>query len=113
MNSSGIHRPQLCCRRSEKSECNTGEIDIVRQEEKPEEGEPQEEEPQEEAGPQNPRYLESIRVVTTLFAAILGFGLNHILEAEHTEPARSVIAHHRWGFFLIALDSIRELLPKA
>jgi hypothetical protein len=103
MNSSGIHRPQLCCRRSEKSECNTGEIDIVPQEGEPQEEEPQEEEPQEEAGPQNPRYLESIRVVTTLFAAILGFGLNHILEAEHTEPARSVIAHHRWGFFLIAL----------
>jgi hypothetical protein len=50
----------------------------------------------------NPRYLQSITVVTLFFAALLGFGLNHILEAEHTEKG-SIIAHHRWEFFFVAV----------
>jgi hypothetical protein len=68
--------------------------------------EPQEsEEPKENAEPQEEalRYKQSITVVTLFFAALLGFGLNHILETEHTEPDRSVIAHHRWGFFFVAV----------
>ena len=58
--------------------------------------------PQEEAVVANPRYEKSITVVTLFFAAILGFGLNHILEAEHIKP-HGIIADHRWGFFLVAV----------
>jgi len=50
----------------------------------------------------NPRYLQSITVVTLFFAALLGFGLNHLLETEHTEKG-SIIADHRWGFFFVAV----------
>jgi uncharacterized alkaline shock family protein YloU len=48
--------------------------------------------------PHSPRYEQSIIAVTLFFAALLGFGLNHILETEHTARG-SVIADHRWGFF--------------
>jgi hypothetical protein len=50
----------------------------------------------------NPRYLQSITVVTLFFAALLGFGLNHLLETEHTEKG-SIIADHRWGVFFVAV----------
>lgn len=69
------------------------------QEERREQGDP---------APYYPRYKESIRVFTVFFAAVLGFGLKHLLDL-HTKLAKQpveIFSHnwvpYKWLFFLVA-----------
>jgi hypothetical protein len=58
---------------------------------------------EENKGALNAPYLEpSIRVVTTFFAAVLGFGLKHMLDIPNT-PDTEVLYDYKWGFFAVTI----------
>jgi hypothetical protein len=59
---------------------------------------------------QDGRYEQSIRVVTAFFAAVIGFGLKHLLDA--TQGGQ--ISAHKWPFFLVTIFLfLRYLLGSA
>jgi len=61
----------------------------------------QERREQGERVPYYPRYEPSIRVVTVFFAAVLGFGLKHLLDTVKKDSLE--IYTHKWLFFLVAV----------
>jgi hypothetical protein len=48
------------------------------------------------------RYDQSIRVVTTFFAAVLGFGLKHMLDTAKTVNAEALYTY-KWQFFVVTV----------
>jgi len=61
----------------------------------------QERREQGERVPYYPRYEPSIRVVTVFFAAVLGFGLKHLLDTLKKDAPE--IYTYKWLFFLVAI----------
>jgi hypothetical protein len=71
---------------------------------------------QEAGRPEYPRYESSIRIVTVFFAAVLGFGLKHLLDLP-THFAKTPVeicnykwVAYRWLFFLVATFIFLRLL---
>jgi hypothetical protein len=52
--------------------------------------------------PMYPRYEPSIRAVTVFFAAVLGFGLKHLLDTDYTQKTADIYTY-KWLFFLVAV----------
>jgi hypothetical protein len=56
------------------------------------------------------QYEQSVRIITAFFAAVVGFGLKHILDGGG--PAS--ISNHKWAFFIVTtLLFLRYLLGSA
>jgi len=61
-----------------------------------------------ESAPYHPRYNESIRVFTLFFAAVLGFGLKHLLDNTKVaqNPVWQIHLYKTWGIYILHVQVV-------